>query len=243
MTVISVDLDIEQFGDVGVVALRNSDSSIGVAPIRLPSVGLVGKPNTNELGAFLVSLADELNANFIVVNGPQGWKAPDDGLDHSRRCEHELSTPTRTGLPGKTKPADRLGFTKFSISLFDELSTLLYPRLSTTGDWPTHVAVESCPTAAWQSLGIAAPSVREDSTSAAMAGRRRALENCFPMDVRGELSYADLEATVAGMAGVALESRNLAGLAFAGVEPLFVDGTWREGYILNPTRDAATEPA
>jgi hypothetical protein len=183
-----------------------------------------------------------LKANFIVVNGPQGWKAPDDGLDYSRRCEHELSTPTRTGLPGETKPADHLDFTQFSVSLFDELATLLYPRLSTTGDWPAHVAVESYPTAAWQSLGIAAPSAKENTTSAALVERRKALENCFPMDVRGELSYADLQATVAGMAGVALESRNLAGLAFAGVEPLFVGGTWREGYILNPTRDAANLP-
>jgi hypothetical protein len=63
------------------------------------------------------------------------------------------------------------------------------------------------------------------------------------MDMRGELSHADLQAAVAGMAGVALEQRNLAGLAFAGVEPLLVDGAWREGYILNPTRDAANLPA
>jgi hypothetical protein len=69
------------------------------------------------------------------------------------------------------------------------------------------------------------------------------LRGCFHLDVRGDLSRAGLQATVAGMAGIALERRNLAGLAFAGVEPMLVDGTWREGYILSPTRDAANLPA
>jgi hypothetical protein len=243
MTVISVDLVHEQYNDVGVVALRASNSSIGVVPISLPSVGLVGKPEVDELGSFLVSLADELNVASILIDGPQGWKAPDDGLDHSRRCENELGTPTRTGLPGETNPAEHRGFAEFCIALFDELATSLYPRLSTTGSWPTRVAVESLPAAAWHSLGIAALPAKNEATAADTASRLEALQSCFPLDLRGELSLSELQATVAGLAGVALERRNLAGLAFAGVEPLLVDGTWREGYILSPTREAATPPA
>ena len=57
----------------------------------------------------------------------------------------------------------------------------------------------------------------------------------FTLDVRGDLTRDELQATVAGLAGVSLERENLAGLAFAGVEPHVVDGTWREGYILSPT--------
>lgn len=239
MTVISLNLSHEQYSDIGVVALRASDSTVGVVPIRLPSVGLEGTPEVGELASFLVSLADELSAEFIVLDGPQAWKAPDDGLDHARRCEHELGTAIRTGLPGKVRPAEQLGFAKFCVGLFDELNTLLYPRLSTTGDWPTHVAVESCATSAWQSLGISASPTKEKTESEQLKDRLDALNGCFPLDVRGELSHAELQAMVSGIAGVALERRNLSGIAFAGVEPLQIEGTWREGYILSPTRDAA----
>jgi len=134
MTVISVDLSLEQYHDMGVVALRTADSGIGVVPIDLGSVGLIGVPKADDLSSFLASLAAELNAEFIFVDGPQGWKAPDDGLDHSRRCEHELGTPSRTGLPGETKPADYEAYAEFSVKLFDELNTLMFPRLSTTGN-------------------------------------------------------------------------------------------------------------
>jgi hypothetical protein len=129
------------------------------------------------------------------------------------------------------------------VELFDELSTLMFPRLSTTGTWPTHVTVESYPTAAWQSVGIAALPPLEQVTAEDVSRKLAALQSCFPLDLRGDLSPAELQATVAGMAGVALERRNLAGLAFAGVEPMLVDGIWREGYILSPTREAASLPA
>ena len=243
MTVLSVDLvDSREYGDVGVVALRTSDSAIGVAPIGLQSVGLEGEPEVEDLATFLVSLAEELNASCILIDGPQGWKAPDDGLEHSRRCEHELSTHLRTGLPGTTQPLEKQGFAEFCVQLFDELSTLMYPRLSTTGDWPTRVSVESCPTSAWHSLGIAALPSALEASSEDVHEQVKALQSCFPLDLRGVLSAAEVQAAVAGMAGVALERRNLAGLAFAGVEPMLVDGSWREGYILNPTREAAYPP-
>ncbi len=243
MTIISVNVANEQYSDVGVVALRTANSSVGVVPIELASIGLDGTPQVADLGSFLVALAAELDAEFILVDGPQGWKAPDDGLGHSRRCEHMLGTPCRTGLPGVAEPAECREFAEFCIALFDELGTLMFPRLSTTGDWPTHVAVESFPRAAWHSLGIPALPAKQKAAAEEKANRLEALQGCFPLDLRGDLSYSQLQATAAGMAGVALEHRNLAGLAFAGVEPLLVEGTWREGYILSPTREAASPPA
>jgi hypothetical protein len=243
MTVISVDLAYKRYDDVGVVALRVAEETVSVVPIGLRSVGLVGTPDASRLASFLASLANELDASGILIDGPQAWKAPDNGLEHSRRCERELSTPGKMGLPGVTKPATYHDFSVFSIALFDELSDLSFPRLATTGDWPKHVAIESFPTAAWRSLGIAPLPAKAKASAADVTTGLDSLRTCFALDVRGDLTHDELQATVAGLAGVALERRNLAGLAFAGVEPFLLDGTWREGYILNPTREAADWPS
>ena len=72
-----------------------------------------------------------------------------------------------------------------------------------------------------------------------MAAAMDSLRSRFTIEVRGDLTHDQLQATAAGLAGVALERRNTAGIAFAGVDPFLVDGAWREGYILNPTPDAA----
>jgi hypothetical protein len=41
---------------------------------------------------------------------------------------------------------------------------------------------------------------------------------------------------VAGLAGVALDDGNGPGVSIAGVPPMRLEGTWREGFIVNPTR-------
>jgi hypothetical protein len=237
VTVLSVDLAYKRYTDIGVVVLRSEGSRIGVVPIDLESVGLTGEPEAAQLASFLASFATEVDASSILIDGPQAWKAPDNGLEHSRRCERELSTPGKMGLPGVTKPATYIEFSLFSIGLFDELAELAFPRLATTGDWPRHVAIESFPTAAWRSLGLSPLPAKAKATDADVATALDSLRTFCDLDVRGELNHDQLQATVAGLAGVALERRNLAGLAFAGVEPFELEGTWREGYILSPTRD------
>ena len=238
MTVISVDLAYKDYRDIGLVLLQSSESGIDVVPIGLESVGLKGTPETGKLADFLVSLAGELNASSILIDGPQAWKSPHNGLEHCRKCEHELHTPGKTGVPGETKPANYLEFTSFSIELFDRLAWS-FPRLATTGDWPTHVAIESFPTAAWRTLGLTPLPGKSKATDADVSSGIEELQNCFALEVRGSLNHDELQAAVAGIAGLALERHNLAGLAFAGVEPIQIDGSWREGYILNPTRDAS----
>lgn len=238
MTLISVDLAYERYSDMGLVVIHSSPPSIVVVPISLTSVGLEGTPEIEELGSFLASLVDELNASFVFLDGPQGWKDPDNGLEESRRCEYDLGTPYRTGLPGFTKPASFLEFAHFSVSLFQKLNELSLPRLATTGGWPNQMTVESSPESAWRSIGVGPLPQQGEVSPTQVAAGLDSLKNCFPLDVRGELSHGELQATVSGLAGVALERRNMAGLAFAGVEPIELDGDWREGYVLNPTREA-----
>jgi hypothetical protein len=50
------------------------------------------------------------------------------------------------------------------------------------------------------------------------------------------------QALVSGLAGVALEEGNEAGFTIAGVPPTEMDGTWREGFIVNPTHNVAAAP-
>jgi hypothetical protein len=43
------------------------------------------------------NLADDLGAAALLIDGPEAWKDPDNGLQHSRVCERELNTPAKTG--------------------------------------------------------------------------------------------------------------------------------------------------
>ena len=52
-------------------------------------------------------------------------------------------------------------------------------------------------------------------------------------------AHDELQALVSSLAGVALEDGNQGGVTFAGVPPIKLDGTRREGFIVNPTRKAA----
>jgi len=239
MAVISLDMRFKLYSEIGVVALRHSNSKTTAVPISLDDIGLQGTPEVEAFGDFLRLLVDELSASSVLLSGPQGWKAPENGLADRRKCEHEVNAPTKTGLPGVTKPASHLEFTHFCVALFDKLSESSLPRLATSGGWPTKVAIETCPAAAWRSLGIPPLPLRGETTLAELRNQTESLQDCFNLDIRGELNHGELQATVAGLAGIALEQRDMGGLAFAGVEPMEVDGKWREGYILSPTRGAS----
>jgi hypothetical protein len=69
--------------------------------------------------------------------------------------------------------------------------------------------------------------------------RLQSLRAIFPLDVDDYLSHDELQALVAGLAGVALDDENAAGVSIAGAPPKRVAGTWREGFIVNPTRKVA----
>src|SRR5207244_3718820 len=51
--------------------------------------------------------------------------------------------------------------------------------------------------------------------------------------------HDELQALVAGLAGVALEGGDELGIRVAGVSPIEIDGAWREGFIVNPTRQSS----
>ena len=241
MPVLSVDLAYKDYADVGVVEMASVEGRVRARPIRLTGLGLSGRPTVPDLARKLVELAKEAQARWIVVDGPQGWKAPDNGLEHARRCEAECSTPGKTGLPGFTKPANYLAFISFSIELFDALSAAGWPRVP-RAELPStdaKYAIESFPTSAWRCLGIASLPGKSATTSSVLADRLRALRAGCPVDVCDDLTHDELQALAAGLAGIAFDSGNAEGVFVAGLPPVVIEGTWREGYIINPSPKAA----
>jgi hypothetical protein len=103
--VLSVDLAHKRWSDVGVCALAPGDGAILVEPVSLPGLGLAGAPTAETLAGTIAGLAERLGARLVLLDGPQAWKAPDNGLEHCRRCARALATQGKTGLPGATKPA------------------------------------------------------------------------------------------------------------------------------------------
>jgi hypothetical protein len=241
MPSLSVDLAFKDYRDIGVVTLAKRDGRIKASAVPLTTRALHGQPSAGGLADALVTLANEISAAWIFIDGPQGWKAPDNGCEHSRCCERELATQGKTGLPGVTKPGDYVAFITFAIELFDALANRGWPRLTTPAVPPSQrrCAIESFPTSAWRSLGLVPLPGKAATAPEMVLARLQSLRAVFPLDVENDLSHDELQALVAGLAGVALDDGNAAGLAIAGIPPVRLEGTWREGFIVNPTRKAA----
>jgi len=241
MATLSVDLAYKDYEDIGVVTLAKVGGRVEAFPVRLTKLGLRGRPTVTTLADALITLATNFRAEWIFIDGPQGWKAPDNGFEHARCCERVLGTQGKTGLPGTTKPANYAGFISFAIELFDALAGHGWPRLLTSDVPPCRFkcAIESFPTSAWRSLGLMRLPGKASATSRTILEKLGSLRDVFPLDVADDLSHDELQALVSGLAGVALEAGNAAGVSIAGVPPAQIGGTWREGFIVNPTRRAA----
>ncbi len=237
MTVISIDLAYKRYSDIGVAALTQVDEGVSVEVIRLANLGLSGQPAASDLARCLETLAQDRGAQVMLIDGPQAWKSPSNGLEHSRRCERELNTPGKTGLPGNTKPANYCGFIAFSIELFDELASHGWPRLAAidSPDPACRVTIESFPTSAWRKLGLTPLPSKSRATAESIRRKLAELQGLFSLQARPDLTHDELQAVVAGLAGLALERGDPQGYAGVGCPPVQEDGSWREGFIINPT--------
>jgi hypothetical protein len=241
MPTLSVDLAFKDYRDIGVVTLAKLHGRIKASAVPLTTRALHGRPSAGGLADALVTLAKEINAAWIFIDGPQGWKAPGNGCEHARVCERALATQGKTGLPGETKPGNYVGFITFAIELFDALGSRGWPRLTTPAvpSSQRRCAIESFPTSAWRSLGLVPLPSKAATAPEMVLARLQSLRAVFPLDVSNDLSHDDLQALVAGLAGVALDDGNAAGVSIAGIPPVQLESTWREGFIVNPTRKAA----
>ena len=232
--VVSADLAYRTYRDTGIAVLEIAADRIDCSFVDAVDAGLTGSPAPEVLAQFLAGLCEELDATILLLDGPQAWKDPDNGLEHSRLCERQLHTPAKTGVPGVVKPGNYLPFVAFAIAVFDALAERGWPRYVAPMTPGTRAAVESFPMSAWKSLGIPMLPAKARSRPDDLTARLTSLHSLVPLRLASAPNHDELQALVAGLAGVGLGGSSTMATASAGVAPYEKEGVWREGFIVNP---------
>jgi hypothetical protein len=173
----------------------------------------------------------------IVMNGPQAWKSDANGLDYARVSERQLNTSAKTGLPGVVTPRSYRAFAEFCMDVYDGLCRRGWRRLSTQGEVAAledRVLIESCPHAAWKSLGLKPLCSKRRARVSDLAEAYAALNSLVPIVCNRPPNHDQLQAIVSGLPGLAIAERNIAAVRIVGNAPRREQGHWREGFIVLP---------
>lgn len=249
---LSVDLAFRRWSDLGVVVLsrapsRNSVPQIVCEILPFDSPGLDaaddrGPINPEILAGRLNHLCAVRGIRILMLDGPQAWKSGSNGLEHSRMSERQLNTAAKTGLPGMVKPATHRPFAEFCMDVYDALSRRGWRRLQTRPQPASpdaaasgeRLLVESYPHAAWKSLGLKPLAAKRRARVSDLAEAYRALGSVIPFTSNRPPNHDQLQAIVAGLAGLALEEHNPSAMRIVGNPPRREQGHWREGFIVLP---------
>lgn len=234
MAILSVDLAYKRYTDVGAVILegKRNESCCELIDLSLP-----GPPSCEALATWANEVSLQKNIQVILLDGPQGWKSRCSPLPHCRACERQVNAQAKTGCHC-VKPASWTNFVNFSIQVYDALASLGWMRLGTINSTLGHqrLLVESYPFSAWRSLGLKPlPSKRKKPALSAWVQILR--QDCG-VQMSGTPTHDQLQAVVAGLAALAIEADDWGACSVAGTPPIFEDGYWCEGYIVNPRRDS-----
>ena len=236
MTIVSVDLASRRYRDIGIAILKGVPTSVRVELVQPHEQGLNGTPDVHRFVRLCTELAAQAAADLILIDGPQGWRASSSEFEHMRVCERCTKTPGKTGIPEVVKPASWTRMARFSIEVFDALEAAGWPRFSAR--WPMRrAAVETFPTHAWRTLGLASlPGKNRRGTKLTVWARL--LSNSVGVKWPRQPSHDELQAVVAGVGGLTLQHSGLTACDIHGYEPFREAGSWREGYILSPREPA-----
>lgn len=237
MVILSVDLAARRYRDFGIAVLSGSSSAATAQFVSPVALGLTGLPDPVVFAERLAAHGRAINASLILLDGPQAWKAPNSTDLHMRRCERATRTPGKTGLPGKVKPGSWTRMVTFSVTVFDALDRLGWPRFNTnwTGE---RSAIESFPTHAWRTVRLA-PLPGKSKKGVRPAEWCSRLCNTTGLTTIGEPSHDEIQAAIAGLAGLLLLEGRLDRCDVAGDAPFLAEGYWREGFIISPKWPAA----
>ena len=245
MTILSIDLAYKRYADLGVVAISHGGKGFRCELLTSPELSC--QPEPQRLAAWALGLAESIKASCIMLDGPQAWKDPDNGLLHSRICERELNAPAKTGLPGCVKPGNYLSFVEFSIQVFSWLDRFGWPRLVTysqaeDAELSLPCVIESLPLAAWRALGLPILPAKRKARREDIADRLIRLQDIYPLDLtRESVSHDQLQALVSGLGAADYVFGDRRRTAVAGIPPKDVEAITREGYILNPSRQTSVQ--
>ncbi|MBW2168458.1 MAG: DUF429 domain-containing protein [Deltaproteobacteria bacterium] len=236
MRILSVDLAYKRWSDIGVAVLGYDQKYIKCRFIDLCD-NVPDPPTADKVAANLCNLSDKYNCKILLLDGPQAWKHPENGHEHARDCERILNTPAKTGLPGSVKPRNYLRFVCFSIDVFNYLGQdgfrrLRYKDLEKINK--VSIALESFPLAAWRSLGVTPLPAKSKCNESHIRSRVDSLLKIFPIEFNESPNHDQLQAVVAGLAGIAIRAGISDGFEAVGQPPVSLSGIWQEGYIVNP---------
>ena len=234
MQVVSVDLAYRDYRDFGAVVLEGGRGRARYRLVKLTSLP-ARTPEPAHTAKLLIELCEREGVSLLLLDGPQGWKSPNNGLVHSRVCERVLNTPAKSGLPGAVKPANYLPFVSFAIDVFTELHVRGWCRFD-PASWSPGVptVAESFPLAAWRCLRLRALPAKSKAREVDIRAGLDALVSLGLISPGPLPTHDQLQALVAGLAGLSLLARHPASYQVVGMAPFFLDGTWREGFIINP---------
>lgn len=237
MSILSVDLASNRYKDIGVAILNFDDGCLAIDFVEAGAHGLKGRPCVQDLSSWLCGLADANRANVMFIDGPQGWKDPANGFEHARRCERELATPGKTGLPGCVKPGSWTRMATFSIELFNALGALGFSRLHSSDQLVGNqkLAIESFPTSAWRTLNLRPLPSKARVSASQVTTWTATLQKLIRFSLTSSPTHDELQALVAGLAGLPLLGHQEISISLSGSRPIELEGTWREGFIVNPT--------
>ena len=232
MPILSVDLAYKSYREIGIVLIQQLQTR-EIECKKIP-LEIAGEPEPSNVTNKVAELANLHGCQIIMIDGPQAWKHPNNGHPYQRDCERKLNTPAKTGLPVEVLPKNYHPFVCFSIDVFNYLSQLGFPRLQDRNFGSSKVAVEAFPLSAWKSLGFKPLKAKAKCRDVDILAATVLLTESFPLHISDTLSHDELQATVSGLGGLALEISINDGFEIIGLPPVSFQGIWREGFIVNP---------
>jgi len=237
--VLSIDLAHTTIRNLGLCLLEEKQGRIASSIYLEPSqLGLADPPDSTAFGAAIFKFCLEEHIHLLLLDGPQGWKDPANGLVHSRVCERMLNTPAKTGTLGQVKPANYTQFVQFSIAVFATL-VARGARLATDAVIkPAQdglLVLESFPLSAWRKLNIVPLPAKSKATPFVCESKCCELLMHVGLESKVCPSHDELQAFVAGLAGIAIVGQKDNGYVAEGAPPFQHEGHWVEGLIVNPT--------
>lgn len=208
--------------------------SLSAVAIDVP---MGGRPSVSALVAWLREIVDAHDVRCLCIDGPLGWRAPGTDSPHCRLSERAVRAPGKTGLPPDgVKPRSYLGFTNFSIALFETLLESADWALPGDATAPSsaRVVTESFPTAGWRALGLAPLMAKGRASIADVQDAAARLQARTGLTLEHVRTHDQLQAVVGGIAGAWWAAGLTDRVRLAGAAPFRLDGSWREGYIMIP---------
>ena len=234
--ILSIDLAYRKIEHFGVCLIEVQDGRPTKASfLSAEQLGLV--PLDPRKCAKAISLyCRQQGIHVVFLDGPQGWKDPRSKL-RFRRCEVEVGAPFKVGCVGEVWPKNVQSFVEFCISIFAALEAEGALRVVDHVIEPPVeglLAIESFPTSAWRNLYIIPLPAKKRVQMADIIGRLHVLEKLFGFRAGSVPDHDELQALVAGLAGVAILSRNTDGFVAHGNPPENSETGIVEGFIVNP---------